>query len=157
MQAITLWQPYASLIALGAKTIETRSWSTDYRGDLAIHAGVSDMSMYMCYEEPSHSILRAAGLVEQRPGTNSMPRSAIVAVVRLFDCRSTKWAASAPRALFPPHEWEFGDYGEGRFMWLTDQLRRLPTPVPCSGAQRLWTLPAEVEAQVFAQIDGVPA
>ena len=38
MKALTLWQPWASLIAVGAKTIETRSWSTKYRGPLAIHA-----------------------------------------------------------------------------------------------------------------------
>lgn len=36
---LTLHQPWASLIAVGAKTIETRGWSTDYRGPLAIHAG----------------------------------------------------------------------------------------------------------------------
>jgi hypothetical protein len=38
MKALTLWQPWASLIAVGAKTIETRGWSTSYRGPLAIHA-----------------------------------------------------------------------------------------------------------------------
>lgn len=38
MKALTLWQPWASLVALGVKTIETRSWSTKYRGPLAIHA-----------------------------------------------------------------------------------------------------------------------
>lgn len=38
-KALTLHQPWASLIALGVKTIETRSWSTKYRGPLAIHAG----------------------------------------------------------------------------------------------------------------------
>lgn len=37
-KALTLWQPWASLVALGVKTIETRSWSTAYRGPLAIHA-----------------------------------------------------------------------------------------------------------------------
>ena len=39
MKALTLYQPYASLIAVGAKTIETRSWGTSYRGGLLIHAG----------------------------------------------------------------------------------------------------------------------
>lgn len=39
MKALTLHQPWASLIAVGAKTIETRSWSTSHRGALAIHAG----------------------------------------------------------------------------------------------------------------------
>jgi len=38
MKAITLWQPWASLVALGVKTIETRSWATSYRGPIAIHA-----------------------------------------------------------------------------------------------------------------------
>lgn len=36
MKAISLKQPYANLIASGKKTIETRSWSTKYRGDLLI-------------------------------------------------------------------------------------------------------------------------
>ena len=40
MKALTLRQPWASLVALGVKTIETRSWSTEYRGPLAIHAGM---------------------------------------------------------------------------------------------------------------------
>lgn len=38
MKALTLHQPWASLIATGAKTLETRSWPTRYRGPLAIHA-----------------------------------------------------------------------------------------------------------------------
>jgi hypothetical protein len=37
MKAITLYQPWAMLVALGKKQIETRSWKTDYRGPLAIH------------------------------------------------------------------------------------------------------------------------
>ncbi len=39
MKAITEPQPWASLIAAGVKTILTRSWSSEYRGPLAIHAG----------------------------------------------------------------------------------------------------------------------
>ncbi len=39
MRTLTLTQPWATLVALGAKTIETRSWQTSYRGPLAIHAG----------------------------------------------------------------------------------------------------------------------
>lgn len=38
MRAITVHQPWASLVAANVKTIETRSWSTKYRGPLAIHA-----------------------------------------------------------------------------------------------------------------------
>jgi hypothetical protein len=38
---LTIRQPWASLIAVGAKTIETRPFSTKYRGPLAIHAGAT--------------------------------------------------------------------------------------------------------------------
>lgn len=38
MKAITLHQPWASLVALGQKSIETRSWATKHRGPIAIHA-----------------------------------------------------------------------------------------------------------------------
>lgn len=41
MKALTLRQPWASLVALGVKTIETRGWSTSYRGPLAIHAAAT--------------------------------------------------------------------------------------------------------------------
>lgn len=38
MKALTIWQPWASLLACGAKQYETRSWATSYRGPIAIHA-----------------------------------------------------------------------------------------------------------------------
>ena len=40
MKVITLTQPWATLVAIGAKRIETRSWPTRYRGPLAIHAAI---------------------------------------------------------------------------------------------------------------------
>ncbi len=44
MKAITIRQPWASLVALGVKTVETRSWHTRYRGPLAIHAGLQTLA-----------------------------------------------------------------------------------------------------------------
>ncbi len=38
MKAISLWQPWATLVALGIKQTETRHWATKHRGQLAIHA-----------------------------------------------------------------------------------------------------------------------
>ncbi len=37
MKALTLYQPWATLVAIGAKRVETRNWTTSYRGQLAIH------------------------------------------------------------------------------------------------------------------------
>ena len=39
MKAITIKQPFASLIAAGIKEYEFRTWNTKYRGDILIHAG----------------------------------------------------------------------------------------------------------------------
>ena len=43
MKAITIWQPWASLLACGGKRFETRSWATSYRGPIAIHAAKKDV------------------------------------------------------------------------------------------------------------------
>ena len=43
MKALTIWQPYASLIGAGIKKIETRSWYTTYRGPILIHSGQRPM------------------------------------------------------------------------------------------------------------------
>ena len=40
MKALTIWQPWASLLVSGQKKYETRSWATDYRGPIAIHAAM---------------------------------------------------------------------------------------------------------------------
>ena len=42
MKALTIWQPWASLIARGVKQYETRSWATKYRGPIAIHAAMKN-------------------------------------------------------------------------------------------------------------------
>jgi hypothetical protein len=39
VKALTIFQPFAAMIATGAKFVENRSWETRYRGPLAIHAG----------------------------------------------------------------------------------------------------------------------
>lgn len=41
MKVLTIKQPYASLIAVGVKKYEFRTWKTNYRGEILIHAGKS--------------------------------------------------------------------------------------------------------------------
>lgn len=53
MKVLTLHQPWASLVALGVKTIETRSWSTKYRGPLAIHAAARKPAVEMLEDGPA--------------------------------------------------------------------------------------------------------
>lgn len=90
MRALSLWQPWASLIAVGAKTIETRSWGTKYRGPLAIHAAktLEGISMVnagrMCREDDAAiaAALSAHGVTVW----GDLPLGAVVAVADLVDC-----------------------------------------------------------------------
>jgi len=82
LKALSLQQPWASLIADGCKTIETRTWTTKYRGPLAIH--VSQRK----YEDlPIGGIIAVAGLYDCRPMRKSDEEDACV---DLYD-RAQAW------------------------------------------------------------------
>jgi hypothetical protein len=85
MKALTLTQPWASLVAIGAKRIETRSWSTKYRGPIAIHAA-KDMprsARLFAYRDPAGQVLNEGGIL-LGGDCKELPRGAIVAVARLY-------------------------------------------------------------------------
>ena len=77
MKALTICQPYASLIARGEKRVENRTWPTSYRGRLYIHAGKSRewLSSDVDEEGENYGIPLA-----------QMPFGAVVAVATLADC-----------------------------------------------------------------------
>lgn len=49
----------------------------------------------------------------------------------------------------------FGDYTPGRYGWILNRIRALRQPIPCRGALGLWDVPADVEAQIATQLQGV--
>lgn len=68
MKALTIHQPYAELIASGAKVIENRTWPTHHRGHLAIHAG------------------KSRDWLAPMSDPNRFVYGAVVAIARLVDC-----------------------------------------------------------------------
>jgi len=97
MKALTIRQPHATLIALGVKHIETRSWPTKYRGPLAIHAGkhrpptdpVGDWIAFPKRAEGNwYTEHFAVGMEVALPGDGQavLPLGAIVATCELVDC-----------------------------------------------------------------------
>jgi hypothetical protein len=84
VKALSLWQPWASLIAVGAKRFETRSWQTSHRGPLLIHAAQKwgGQLWAMCRTEPSHAALNAASYVEGLGERRGLPFGAAVAAGR---------------------------------------------------------------------------
>lgn len=162
MKAISLWQPYAPLIAVGEKRIETRGRRTPYRGLVAIHAAKTWTveQIETCRREPFRTVLARHKLViGDAAHQSAMPFGAIVALARLvdvthfgFDCPRSAGVVLANRAA-RQHEWAFGDYATGRWGWILEDVLPLVHPVPCRGMQATpFDVPNEVAAGVIAQV-----
>jgi len=134
-------QPWAALVAIGAKRIETRSWKTSYRGPLAIHAakGYPRWARETCDEGPFR---KALGILE--PG--GLLRGYVLAATELLDCLPVEsmepWAGKLPpgvatNILIGP-ELSFGDFSPGRFAWILGRPTLLSEPIPARGALGLW-------------------
>lgn len=136
MRAISLWQPWASAIALGIKSVETRSWSTKYRGPLLIHA----TQRFPREAREFAATERALGRLPAR-----LPVGAVVAVATLRDVRPTAEVALE----VSPLERHYGDFTPGRWAWMLDDVRPLIEPVGALGGQGLWTPEPEIVRQVI--------
>jgi activating signal cointegrator 1 len=159
MRGLTLTQPWATLVAIGAKRIETRSWSTAYRGPIAIHAakGWPRICRDLVFKPPFDQVLikyMGTGMnVLSVIGIQNLPVGAILATANIVDCVPTNLDALS-RLVHPPigsvneHEYEFGDYSIGRFAWILSDIRALKTPVPCKGALGLWSVSAEITEKI---------
>jgi hypothetical protein len=147
MKAITIWQPWAQLVAIGAKEYETRTFAPKYRGPVAIHAGKRKQwgGMVIPYE-PFRTPLRDAGIVTYE----TLPLGCVVAVGELT-------AIYATRELFlklSKQERDFGDFTPGRYAWRIQNMRMLEEPIPVKGQQGLWEweAPEWVESLVCKEI-----
>lgn len=132
MKALTLTQPWASLVAIGAKKIETRSWSTKYRGPLAIHAakGFPKEAREVCGLPMFSANLFLGGY----NGRDDLPLGMVVATCQLMEVQ----LITHPFDLPANQEITFGDYTIGRYMWYLADVRRLAVPVPAKGMLGLW-------------------
>jgi activating signal cointegrator 1 len=142
MKAITIMQPYASLIAYGQKKIETRSWSTKYRGPLAIHAGLGKQHIDLCRQQLFWANLWpyeiAAQYSLQERIDKFLPLGAVIAIAELVDCeKMTMDKIVTWRDVYGKNEIAFGDFLPGRYAWILDNVRQID-PVPAKGRQRLW-------------------
>jgi len=145
MKAATLYQPWATLVAIKAKRIETRSWATKYRGELGIHAStqrrfINNRSKdYICDEEPFYSVLTGYYRSKSIVPWYILPKGMIVAVCELKNCILIEPPYSDHIILgLSDQEKVFGDYTPGRFMWFLENVRELKKPIPAKGALGLW-------------------
>lgn len=122
MKALSIMQPWASMIVLGYKPVENRTWKTSYRGPLLIHAGKrfdyeafwwimanrKDLGVpAWCLEPHAKEILRS------NSKSHGFPVGGIIGQVLLSDCVSMDARG--------PKRWFFGPYG-----FLMQMARELP-------------------------------
>jgi hypothetical protein len=123
MHALSVMQPWAALIVLGVKRIETRSWRTGFRGRLAVHASSQLPPGYadLCRREP----VRTAIL---RSPWNRPPRGVLLGTVEVRDCVCVEELDTLSEL-----EQSFGNFAPGRWAWLLADPEPLPWLVPVRG------------------------
>jgi len=131
IKVITLWQPWASLVAHGYKQLETRGWSTKYRGSLLIHSAKKwSKEQRQFHEQHSKEILGSADL----PFGSMLAICELTEVVPVEDIQE----------ILTERERLFGDYSPGRYAWTLDNMELFQTPVPWKGQQGLWQVDIEM-------------
>jgi activating signal cointegrator 1 len=147
MKALTITQPWATLVAIGAKRIETRSWRTSYRGPLAIHAakGFPKAARQFTLEPVCYEEMRRSAHIELRDkGWPAYPLGYVMATCRLVACIETDVLSEVDSVLaedgryVSARERVFGNFSAGRYAWYLTDIKPLPEPMPAKGALSLW-------------------
>lgn len=141
MKALTLWQPWASAIAIGLKTIETRSWEapTWLNGHrIAITAAkrnTPDLRRFWSEKVKSNPDFIARFACAGIADWTDMPLGGVVCIATLVCSVST--SGKPPTDLHPgPHDGEWGDFSDGRYAWfLKDVVPVDPLTHPVTGRQ----------------------
>jgi hypothetical protein len=148
MRAVSLWQPWASLVAIGAKEIETRGWRvprTILGLRIAIHASKTRRALGVIELEPFGSTLRRAKEVGRLVTVDGwLPFGAIVATAVVSGCTEMTTEFVGDLVARRPFEAAFGDYRAGRFAWHLSEVEPLGRPVPWRGSQGVFEVPDDL-------------
>ena len=134
MKALTVLQPYASMLIDGAKWVENRTWGTSYRGHLVIHAGQG--TRYLDEHE-----------------SKLFPRGVAMGVVELVECVSLADVRSNPddfcerlhRVGVDVEAFLAHEHAEGPICWIVRRPRRFKSWVSWRGAQGLFEYQGPLE------------
>ncbi|MDF2984910.1 MAG: hypothetical protein K0R50_420 [Eubacterium sp.] len=152
MKAVTVWQPWASLLACRAKKYETRSWEISYRGPIAIHTAIKpfntgtypDRELYLFAEALDFSDIYSF---------DTLPYGCVIATAELIGCYrmyntldNGLHIVKCPNTAYDFDKVEyisrqeqiFGDWRKGRFAWEFANMTILPEPISVKGKQGLW-------------------
>ena len=129
MRALSIRQPWAWAIIHAGKDVENRSWHTNVRGRILIHASKGGTKSEF---GDACAAMHSVGIDLPDMDLDGYDRGAIIGAVTLADCVES---SKSP--------WFVGPFG----FVLTDP-KPAPRVVPCVGMQGFFTVPADVAAQL---------
>lgn len=126
MKVLSIKEPYATLICNGVKHIETRSWKTNYRGELYIHA----------------SLGKATKELESNPTLKDYYREDelnygyIICSCKLVDC--IYMDKDYVEKMKSNKEYDMGIYEVGRYAWVLENIKPLEKKIKAKGKLNIW-------------------
>lgn len=134
MKVITLYQPWAWLMVLGLKRVETRPRNFTYKGPLGIHAAQykHDGFAQLCKQPPFNEYI---------DDYDALPFGAIIGQVKVIGSCSTDFIVKYHDLIKGIINWEvekeFGNYGPGRTGILCEQPEMFLISTPARGFQSM--------------------
>lgn len=121
MKALTIKEPWASLIVNGYKKYEFRSWKTNYRGKILIHAGMS-IEKDMLGNIKDYNI--------------EINKGAIIGEADLADCILVN--EEFDEELRNIDEIVYGNNHINNYAWKLENIKKYDKPIPIKGKLGLW-------------------
>ena len=133
MKVISIKEPFATLITNGIKRIETRSWKTNYRGELFIHASGKSLAKEFLTNDFIVDLIKDM----------NMNYGNIICKCNLVDCvyMDEKFLEFIKQN---PTEYNLGEYKLGRYAWLLEDIEPI-NPIPAKGQLNIWNFDENIE------------
>lgn len=125
MKVLTIKEPFATLIKDGIKIYETRSWKTNYRGEIYIHAGKSFSK--------SANVTIASNYLKSKPNPSHILCKCILKDCILMTPQFIKEVQKNQQ------EFNSGRYEVGRYAWQLEVVEILEEPIYAKGKLGIWT------------------
>ena len=142
MKVLSLLQPWASLVVMSIKKIETRSWNTTHRGALLIHASKGKAGSIFAEEYPFKKYIQ---------DFEKLPFGAIIGQVTLVDLVRTEELGMTDERInnLTLEEKAFGDYTSGRYAWILEDAVMFKEFFVARGSMHLWNCPSYIMEEIL--------
>lgn len=133
MKVLSIKEPFASLISFGIKKVETRSWKTNYRGEIYIHASLTKSKID---DERKEKLLKLL------PDGYEFKQGYIICKGYLKDCilMDDEFLETIKE---DKTEVLCGHYEKGRYAWVIDDVKILDKKIPAKGKLGIWNFNQE--------------